>query len=70
MQNQSYFHKNGFVLRLALKERHKGTRKWPIQHTYGHLWTWGGGGGVMTLLPEKNYTMPERMCYANALKSQ
>ena len=28
--NQSHFHKNGFVLRLALKQRHKGTRKWPI----------------------------------------
>ena len=27
--NQSYFH-NGFALRLALKQRHKGTRKWPI----------------------------------------
>ena len=28
------------------------------------------GGGAETLLPEKNYTMPERMCCANALKSQ
>ena len=28
--NQSHFHKNGFVLRLLLKQRHKGTRKWPI----------------------------------------
>ena len=27
---QSQFHKNGFALRLALKQRHKGTRKWPI----------------------------------------
>ena len=26
--NQSHFHKNGFALRLALKQRHKGTRKW------------------------------------------
>ena len=26
----SHFHKNGFALRLALKQRHKGTRKWPI----------------------------------------
>ena len=26
----SYFHKNGIALRLALKQRHKGTRKWPI----------------------------------------
>ena len=23
-----HFHKNGFALRLALKQRHKGTRKW------------------------------------------
>ena len=29
--NQSYFHKNSFALRLALKQRRKGTRKWPIQ---------------------------------------
>ena len=28
--NQSHFHKNGFALRLALKERHKGTQKWSI----------------------------------------
>ena len=28
--NQSHFHKNGFALRLALKQRHKGARKWPI----------------------------------------
>ena len=27
--NQSHFHKNGFALRLALKQRHKGSRKWP-----------------------------------------
>ena len=27
--NQSHFHKNGFALRLALKQRHKGTQKWP-----------------------------------------
>ena len=26
----SHFHKNGFALGLALKQRHKGTRKWPI----------------------------------------
>ena len=25
-----YFHKNGFALRLALKQRHNGTQKWPI----------------------------------------
>ena len=28
--NQSHFHKNSFALRLALKQRHRGTRKWPI----------------------------------------
>ena len=28
--NQSHFHNNGFALILALKQRHKGTRKWPI----------------------------------------
>ena len=26
------FHKKGFALTLALKQRHKGTRKWPIKH--------------------------------------
>ena len=29
--NQSHFHKNGFALRLALKQSHKGTQKWPIR---------------------------------------
>ena len=29
--NQSHFQNNGFALRLALKQRHKGTRKWPIK---------------------------------------
>ena len=28
--NQSHFQKNGFALRLVLKQRHKGTRKWLI----------------------------------------
>ena len=28
--DQSHFQQNGFRLRLALKQRHKGTRKWPI----------------------------------------
>ena len=28
--NQSHLHKNGLALRLALKQRHKRTRKWPI----------------------------------------
>ena len=28
--NQSHFHLKGFTLRLALKQRQKGTRKWPI----------------------------------------
>ena len=28
--NQSHFHKNSFALRLALKQRYKETRKWPI----------------------------------------
>ena len=29
--NQSHFHKNDFALRLALKQSHKATRKWPIR---------------------------------------
>ena len=28
--NESHFHENGFALRLALKQRHKGTRKLSI----------------------------------------
>ena len=35
--NQSHFHKNGLALRLALKQRHKGTRKWPIVLFYRTL---------------------------------
>ena len=35
--NKSHFHKNGFALRLALKQRHKGTRKWPI-NTIASIW--------------------------------
>ena len=27
---RTHFHKKGFALRLVLKQRHKGTRKWPI----------------------------------------
>ena len=28
--NESHFHKNGFALRHGLKQRNKGTQKWPI----------------------------------------
>ena len=28
--NLNHFHNNGFALRLALKQRHNGPRKWPI----------------------------------------
>ena len=27
----THFHMNGFALRLVLKQRQKGTRKWPIE---------------------------------------
>ena len=30
----SHFHKNGFALRLALKQRYKGTRKLPIKRAF------------------------------------
>ena len=36
--NQSHFHENGFALRLALKQRHKGTWKWPIQSMKCVVW--------------------------------
>ena len=29
---RTHFHMKGFALRLALKQRHKRTRKWPIEH--------------------------------------
>ena len=29
----THFHMKGFALRLVLKERHKRTRKWPIDST-------------------------------------
>ena len=38
--NQNHFHKNGFALRLALKQRHEGTRKWPIQPIRAHITTY------------------------------
>ena len=28
---RTYFHVKGFALRLVLKQRHKATRKWPIE---------------------------------------
>ena len=37
---RTHFHMKGFALRLALKQRHKRTRKWPIilfgAHCFGH----------------------------------
>ena len=30
-----HFHKNGFALRLALKQRHNGTQKWPFIYRPG-----------------------------------
>ena len=57
--NQSHFHKNGFALRLALKQRHKGTRKWPINPltpgTFckkGVFWAfWSFLGWILAKLP-------------------
>ena len=34
---QSHFHENGFALGLALKQRHKGTRKRPIGNKFNVL---------------------------------
>ena len=31
---QTHFHLNGYVLRLVLKQRHKGTQKWPIDSLF------------------------------------
>ena len=38
--NQSYFHKKGFGLRLALKQRYKGTQKWPIVNGQSEILFW------------------------------
>ena len=32
---RTHFHMKGFTLRLALKQRHKRTRKWPIKGDSG-----------------------------------
>ena len=32
--NQSHSHKNGFAIRLALRQRHKGSRKRPIEFVH------------------------------------
>ena len=32
---RTHFRMKGFALRLALKQRHKGTRKWPINMQHG-----------------------------------
>ena len=36
------YHNKSFALRLALKERLRGTRKWPIMH-FVYVWTWLSG---------------------------
>ena len=38
--NNSHFHNNGFALRLALKQRYKGTRKWPIGFAFATPHDW------------------------------
>ena len=35
--NQTHFHMKGFARRLVLKQRYKGTRKWPIYDNVGVL---------------------------------
>ena len=35
--NQTHFHVKGLALGLVLKQRHKGTRKWPILVTIDRL---------------------------------
>ena len=48
--NQSHFHKNGFALRLALKQRHKGTRKRPISLSCLLADLGGKGGGYFSIV--------------------
>ena len=47
--NQSHFHKNGFALRLALKQRQKGTRKWTIGKGMGKGEQGTGNGGIFKI---------------------
>ena len=48
--NQNHFHNNSFALRLALKQRHKGTRKWPIATTCRSVWLGLKTTSVISLL--------------------
>ena len=41
---RTHFHKNGFALRLVLKQRSKRTRKWPIKAWLFPYWTQKLGG--------------------------
>ena len=36
--SQSHFHMKGFALTLALKQRHKGTLKWPIYFLLSYVY--------------------------------
>ena len=31
---RTHFHKKGFAIRLVLKQRYKGTQKWPVAHIF------------------------------------
>ena len=51
--NQSHFHKNGFALKLALKQRHKGTRKSPVDkrnNKHPLVFFLHGGGGLSSMV--------------------
>ena len=52
LANQSQFHENCFALRLVLKQRHKGTRKWPILFVViaAAVHVLGPGGGVVSVV--------------------
>ena len=38
---RTHFHMKGFALTLVLKQRHKRTRKWPIEGTKNQISAWG-----------------------------
>ena len=62
--NQTHFHLNGFALRLVLKQRHKGTRKYSLFYD-GMLWLCGVAvSGTFCPKKKKNVLITARVASA------
>ena len=60
---RTHFHMKGFALRLVLKQRHKRTRKWPIEnrsmrHTVGEGTDWNRNE------PRRSWRFLWRFCFS------